>query len=92
MSVSRVRRVLNTISAFNLGVVFFVYGGPMIINCFTGINTLCVLIGSCINSFNQIIWLENLAVLVATVITLQCSYVIIVAAFEVHTRRLKKTE
>lgn len=89
LRVSRLRLVLNIFGIFNIVLVCIVYGGPAIINSLTCITALCILIAPFVNKFSVMIFIESSVVLLATVVTIQCCYCIIVATLEIEKKRPK---
>ncbi len=71
--------------------VFFDQGGETtVINILTGFSAMCTVGTQFITSFRQMIFLECLVAVVATVATIQSCYYLIITVIEVHTRRSRK--
>jgi len=92
LKISNVRWILNLFGTFNVVLVFIVYGGPVIINCLTCINALFILIAPFVIHYHYVIYIESFAVIIATVITMQSFYSLIIAAIEIHIKRLTKKD
>ncbi|CAF3829454.1 unnamed protein product, partial [Rotaria sordida] len=77
-----VRSVLNIFGLFNISIVLIVYGSPIIINTTTVINAICLIVVQYIETVNTLAYLESIIALVATIATVQSSYILIIAMFE----------
>ena len=81
------RVVIIGFELFTLVVIFFVYGGPAIINILSIISVLCAFAAQYETSVNVVVILESFVLLVASVTFLQSLYTILVTILDVHTCR-----
>lgn len=92
LKIRNIRLVLNLSALMNMLIIYIVYGGPQVINRLLIINGVFIIIAPFIENLHYMIYIESSVILVSTVIAIQSSYSIIIAGFEIYTRRFIKVD
>jgi len=92
LEMSLTRSLFNIFGFLNIIIVYFVYGGPLLINILALINCVMLLASLFIKQLSVLVWMESFVVFMFVFIVLQTSYVLIINVCRIIWNTAEKSQ